>query len=85
MIPARLLERIRRGHVTNVRYSDFARLVAAVGFRMVRKRGSHRIYRHASVPGLLTLQESSGEAKPYQIRQFLRTMDEHGLTVRDSS
>ncbi len=85
MIPARLLERLRRGHVANVRYRDFVRLVEAVGFEMVRMRGSHRIYRHAGIPGRLTLQDSSGEAKPYQIRQFLRTMDEHGLTIRDSS
>lgn len=85
MTPARLLRRLRRGHVTNVRFTDFTRLVDAVGFRIVCKQGSHRIYRHADVGGLLNLQESGGQAKPYQIRQFLRTMQEHGLAIRDRS
>jgi predicted RNA binding protein YcfA (HicA-like mRNA interferase family) len=75
-----LLARLRGGDLANVRFADFQRLVEAVGFVPLRTRGSHHIYRHPNTPILLNLQNADGMAKPYQIRQFLRTMDEDGLT-----
>jgi predicted RNA binding protein YcfA (HicA-like mRNA interferase family) len=77
--PHRLLVRIRRGDLENVRFKDFARLVEAVGFVQVRQKGSHRVYRKGD--SVLNLQDVRGRAKPYQIRQFLRTMDEQGLEL----
>jgi predicted RNA binding protein YcfA (HicA-like mRNA interferase family) len=81
MRPRRLLDRLRRGALDNVRFTDFLRLVEAAGFRPVRQRGSHHAYRHETWPAILTLQDVRGYAKPYQIRQFLRTMDEYGLDL----
>ena len=81
--PSRLLARLRHGDLANVRYADFRRLVEAVGFRLARAQGSHHIYRHPDAPDLLNLQDAGGMAKPYQIRQFLRTMNDYDLTLGD--
>jgi len=81
MRPDRLLGRLRSGALDNVRFGDLLRLVEAVGFRAMRRRGSHHVYRHEVWPAILTLQDVRGYAKPYQIRQFLRTMAEYGLDL----
>lgn len=83
MSPKRLLERIARGDLTNVSFADMGRLVEAVGFVLQRTSGSHHIYVHPEIPELLNLQVVDGEAKPYQIRQFLRLVDRYALRVED--
>lgn len=40
MKPSDLLDRAARGNVTNVRFGDLENLVLALGFRLVRIRGS---------------------------------------------
>lgn len=67
----------------NVSYSDFVELVLAFGFVYVRRRGSHRRYQRPGIAKELDLQPLKGEAKPYQIRQFLDTIREYGLTMED--
>jgi hypothetical protein len=37
------------------------------------------------VPELVNLQEVAGEAKPYQIRQFLRIVERYDLRLEDES
>jgi predicted RNA binding protein YcfA (HicA-like mRNA interferase family) len=68
----RLLARLAQGHLRNVSFEDFASLIEGFGFRLARISGSHRIYVHAAVSELVNVQNVSGEAKPYQIRQALR-------------
>jgi len=58
-------------------------LVESFGFRLARSRGSHRIFVHREVPELLSLQEVNGQAKPYQIRQFMTLVERHGLQAED--
>ncbi len=70
---------------TNARFDEVRRLVDAFGFRLVRTSGSHHIFSHPEIPELVNLQEVSGEAKPYQIRQFLRLVERHNLTLDDPS
>ena len=62
--PRKLLARIRRGSLVNVRFEDMRRLVEAFGFRLQRVHGSHHIFAHSKFPELLNLQEVEGEAKP---------------------
>ena len=83
MSPKRLLERIARGDLTNVSFADMGRLVEAVGFVLQRTSGSHHIYVHPEIPEILNLQVVDGEAKPYQIRQFLRLVDRYALRVEE--
>ncbi len=65
----------------NIAFDDFARLVEAFGFRHRRTSGSHRIYSHPGVPRPLSLQPRNGDAKSYQIAQFLELVEEFGLTL----
>src|SRR5713226_7300988 len=75
--PQRLLRRLARGSVKNVTIDDMQRLVEAFVFELKRVSGSHHIFGHPEVPELVNLQEVRGEAKPYQIRQFLRLVERY--------
>ena len=59
------------------------RLVESFGFELRRTGGSHHIFVHADVPELLNLQEFRGQAKPYQVRQFLRLVERYALKMED--
>jgi len=83
--PKRLLERLTRGSVRNVAIGDFIALIIAFGFRPVRSSGSHQIFAHPDMPELLNLQNVGGQAKPYQIRQFLRLVERYNLKVEADS
>ena len=67
----------------NFRFDDFAVLVQSFGFRISRARGSDHIYIHPSIPELVNIQEVDGEAKPYQIRQFLKLVERYDLRLED--
>ncbi len=79
----RLLRRLSSGSPQNVRFSDMMRLAEAFGFELNRTSGSHHIFVHAEVPELVNLQEVKGQAKPYQIRQFLRLVERYNLKMED--
>lgn len=63
--------------------SDVSRLLSALGFRLVRISGSHHIYGHPEIPGVINLQDVRGEVKPYQIRQMLRLIEWYNLGLED--
>lgn len=81
MRPEKLLERLAAGELHNVAFIDLCRLAEALGFRLERTRGSHRIYGHPGLPACLNLQDRKGKAKPYQIRQLLALAEEYNLTL----
>jgi predicted RNA binding protein YcfA (HicA-like mRNA interferase family) len=78
----KLLEKILSGS-KNIRFNDFVGLVEAFGFDLSRVHGSHHIFEHPDVPELLNLQNSKGQAKPYQIRQFLQLVERYSLELED--
>ena len=78
-----LLKRLARGAVQNVAFADMVGLVEGLGFRQQRVSGSHHIFVHPEVPELVNLQNVSGEAKPYQIRQLLRLVERYNLDIGD--
>jgi predicted RNA binding protein YcfA (HicA-like mRNA interferase family) len=75
--------RIARGDLANVSFSDMQRLVEAFGFELRRTSGSHHVFVHPEVRELINLQNVRGQAKPYQIRQFLRLVERYALTMED--
>ena len=79
----KLLSRVIRGNLRNVAFADMVNLLAGFGFQFARTRGSHHIYKHPGISELLNLQDVNGEAIPYQIRQFLRLVERHNLTLED--
>jgi predicted RNA binding protein YcfA (HicA-like mRNA interferase family) len=70
-------------NVQNVRFADFCKVVEAFGYRLDRIRDSQHIYEHRATPRPLNIQNCRGEAKPYQIRQFLRDVEQFQLTLKD--
>ncbi len=78
----KLLQRALSGS-KNIAFSDMIILVEAFGFRLSRVKGSHHIFVHPQVRELVNLQEVSGQAKPYQIRQFLRLVERYSLKMED--
>lgn len=84
MRPKRLLARLAQGALNNVAFSDLRRLVEAFGFTLVRTEGSHHIFSQPGIPELVNLQEVRGQAKPYQIRQFLRLVERYNLRLEAS-
>jgi len=83
MKPRKILEKILSGS-RNVRFAEMCQLAEAFGFTPARISGSHHIYVHADVPELVNLQEVGGQVKPYQIRQFLKLVEEYHLTLEDN-
>lgn len=79
-----LLARITRSQ-SNVRFEDFVNLVEGFGFELTRVRGSHRVYRRPAIPAQLHLQDRRGEAKSYQVRRFLRLIEEYNLKLEDEA
>lgn len=63
----------------NIRFDEMVRLAEAFGFRLARTSGSHHIFTHPRIRELVNLQNVKGQAKPYQIRQFLRLVERYDL------
>lgn len=82
MKPAKVLQKIIAGS-RDIRFDEMCRLAEAFGYRLSRVNGSHHIFVHPDVPELLNLQEVGGKAKPYQIRQFLKQVEQYNLTLED--
>ncbi|MBI2848845.1 MAG: type II toxin-antitoxin system HicA family toxin [Chloroflexi bacterium] len=78
-----LLARLSQGALHNVAFEDMVDLVEGFGFRLVRTPGRHRIYSRPGIPEVVNLQPVRGEAKPYQIRQFLDLVERYSLWLED--
>jgi len=63
------------------RFQEMVSLVEAFGFRLARVSGGHHIFEHPDVPQLVNLQRVKGKAKPYQVRQFLRLVEDYHLQL----
>ncbi len=79
----RLLRRLSQGAMSNVAFSELRNLAEGFGFQLARISGSHHIFTHPAIPELVNLQNASGEAKPYQIRQLLRLVERYNLKLED--
>ena len=80
MNPQKTLAKVLAGP-GNIRFADLQRLVEAFGFRLLRTSGSHHIYGRPGLAEQLNLQNVRGKAKPYQIRQFLKLVEQYNLGI----
>lgn len=78
----KLLQKILSGS-RNVKFNDMITLVEAFGFHLSRISGSHHIFVHPEVKELVNLQQANGQAKPYQIRQFLKLVERYNLEFEE--
>lgn len=82
MNPKRLWRRIQQGHLHNIDFNDFVRLMEAFGFQLDRRRGSHRTYVHPSMHKILTLHpRHDGSAWDYQVKDLRRLVKEYDLKL----
>ena len=58
-------------------------LVEGFGFTLSRSDGSHHIFTRSGIPELVYLQKHKGQAKPYQMRQFLKIVEKHDLKLEE--
>ena len=65
----------------NVKYNDFVTMLKAFGFKQDRTEGSHHIYTNPAIPERMNIQNKNGEAKPYQINQFLGLIEKYDLKI----
>jgi predicted RNA binding protein YcfA (HicA-like mRNA interferase family) len=72
----KLLKKILDGS-KNIRFPDRVNLVEGFGFSLDRVSGSPHIFMHPEVRELVNLQNVGGQAKPYQIRQFLKLVEKY--------
>ncbi len=79
----KLLIRLARGAVANVAFGDLCSLAEALGFELRRVSGSHHVFAHPDIPQLINLQSVGGQAKPYQIRQFMKLVERYDLRLRN--
>ena len=79
----KLLGRLSRGELRNVAFEDVVGLVGDLGSNWMNSRARHHIFKHPLIVEMLNLQDVNGEAKPYQIRQFLRIVERHNLRLED--
>ncbi|MGB6160988.1 MAG: type II toxin-antitoxin system HicA family toxin [Pseudonocardiaceae bacterium] len=75
------LDRLLRGDLRNVRFTELCGLVKALGFEQRRVSGSHYIFTHPAFAEIINLQQVRGQAKPYQVRQLLRLVKRYDLTL----
>lgn len=78
-----LLARLLDGSLNNLAFADMVNLVEGFGFRLRRTSASHHIFVREGIPELINLQDARGQAKPYQIRQFLRLVEKHNLKLEE--
>ncbi len=71
------------GAVHNVSFQDFKALIEAFGFELKDIQGSHFTFRHPSIRVKMSIQNREGETKSYQIRQFLKVIEEYNLRFEE--
>jgi predicted RNA binding protein YcfA (HicA-like mRNA interferase family) len=80
----RILQRALAGG-RNLHFSELIALAEGFGFQLVRVSGSHHIYVHPDVATPINLQDVAGQAKPYQVRQLLKLIEQHQLRLEDET
>jgi len=67
----------------NVKFNDLIVIAEAFRFVATRSDGSHFIYKNNDINEWINLQNINGEAKPYQIKQFLSLVEKYNLEMED--
>lgn len=68
---------------SDVRFGDICKLAGAFGFEYKGGKGSHKVYTKKGLEEILNFQEVSGKVKPYQVKQFLKIIQEHDLKLKE--
>jgi hypothetical protein len=58
-------------------------IVLSFGFIRIAGSGSYRTYAKKRIPGIINLQEVKGQAKHYQVKQFIGCVKKYKLKPED--
>jgi predicted RNA binding protein YcfA (HicA-like mRNA interferase family) len=64
-----------------LRFDELVKLAEAFGFYTARITGSHHTMKYPSLGVILNLQPKHGLAKPYQVKQLLKIVEENRLQL----
>jgi predicted RNA binding protein YcfA (HicA-like mRNA interferase family) len=78
----KLLQKIIDGS-KNIKFAELVNIVKGFGFKLSRTDGSHHIFTRPDIPEIVNLQDVKGQAKPYQIKQFLKLVEKHNLKLEE--
>ncbi len=70
----------------NLRYKEFCTLCEYFNMKLRKKDSgsSHRVYKRSEPPVFsMTIQNVDGFAVPYQVKQLLERIEQHGLADED--
>jgi predicted RNA binding protein YcfA (HicA-like mRNA interferase family) len=65
----------------NIRFDEFVALLEGFGFIFQRITGSHHIFSHPKIMRPFPIQNVKGKAKPYQVDQLLKFVEEYDLQL----
>lgn len=79
--PSKTYQKVTQGGSdANISFRDLCQLLLKLGFEE-HTRGSHHIFSKLNVEELINLQEDSGKAKAYQVRQVRSLIAKYELEL----
>jgi predicted RNA binding protein YcfA (HicA-like mRNA interferase family) len=79
----KLLKAIIQSRGKNVLFADFIVILETFGFCLDRVNGSHYIYIHKAGKHLISVQSDGKDAKPYQVKQFIKIIEQFNLKMEE--
>ena len=76
MVNRDTLYEFARRNPAGLRFVDACHLAECFGWELSRRKGSHHLYKRPGAFGMINLQNVRGMAKPYQVRQLVRAIEE---------
>ena len=73
-----LFQVLRGTSDANIRFNDLRKLLEGLGFTE-RIKGSHHIFAQAGIADIVNLQPDGSKAKPYQVKQVRKLINEYRL------
>jgi predicted RNA binding protein YcfA (HicA-like mRNA interferase family) len=74
----KLLEFLKK-NPKNIRFNRLCNIAEEFGFKFRGGKGSHRIYVKNGIKEILNFQNVHGKAKPYQVRQLIKVIEQYNL------
>lgn len=78
MEKSELLEELK-ANPKKIRFARVCQIAEAFGFQTRMGTGSHRVYYRDGVREILNFQNEGGWAKAYQVRQFIKIIENYNL------
>ena len=79
----KILKKMKR-NPKNVRFKQICLMAEVFGFTQRKGKGSHTIFIRKDLGVLLNFQNIRGNVKPYQVKQFIKVVEQYGLIEEGS-